>query len=229
MFWQEETPLEQFQVPGEIVDVVFDINGKELPVDHVYALATALFIAVPWLKDDPYTGIHTIYVAGSQNGWERPEHSVNSRLMLSHRTKLTLRTRWEQAIVLQNALAGINLDVDGCALLIGNAKLKPLSKNTTLFARHVVIADKEDETVFLQWVAQELQNMDIILRKALCGKTVGLTAKDGILYTRSLLLADLSLEESIRIQQQGLGACRHLGCGIFIPHKGISAVKKIAS
>ena len=47
------------------------------------------------------------------------------------------------------------------------------------------------------------------------------------LLTRSLMLADLTLEESLRLQQQGLGTHRHMGCGIFIPHKGIDAVKKL--
>jgi hypothetical protein len=40
------------------------------------------------------------------------------------------------------------------------------------------------------------------------------------------MLADLSAEESVRIQQEGIGPLRHMGCGIFIPHKGIDAVGK---
>jgi len=28
------------------------------------------------------------------------------------------------------------------------------------------------------------------------------------------------------VQQTGIGEHMHLGCGIFIPHKGIEAVKK---
>jgi hypothetical protein len=40
------------------------------------------------------------------------------------------------------------------------------------------------------------------------------------------MLADLSTDESIRLQQQGLGPRRLMGCGIFIPHKGIDAVSK---
>jgi hypothetical protein len=40
------------------------------------------------------------------------------------------------------------------------------------------------------------------------------------------MLADLTAEESVRLQEQGLGPLRQMGCGIFIPHKGIDAVKK---
>ena len=32
-------------------------------------------------------------------------------------------------------------------------------------------------------------------------------------------------EESVRIQQEGIGDMRTMGCGIFIPHKGIDAVR----
>jgi CRISPR/Cas system CSM-associated protein Csm4 (group 5 of RAMP superfamily) len=40
------------------------------------------------------------------------------------------------------------------------------------------------------------------------------------------MLASLTPDESLRLQQHGLGPHRTMGCGIFIPHKGIDAVKK---
>ncbi|MBV5275414.1 MAG: type I-MYXAN CRISPR-associated protein Cas6/Cmx6, partial [Lamprocystis purpurea] len=49
---------------------------------------------------------------------------------------------------------------------------------------------------------------------------------NGAITTRSLLLAGLKPDESLRLQQQGLGLHRLMGCGIFIPHKGIDAVGK---
>ncbi len=39
------------------------------------------------------------------------------------------------------------------------------------------------------------------------------------------MVADLTVEESITLQQRGLGAGRKLGCGLFIPHKAIAAMK----
>ena len=41
------------------------------------------------------------------------------------------------------------------------------------------------------------------------------------------MLADLSTEESLKLQEHGLGEGRHMGFGIFIPHKGIDAVTKL--
>jgi len=40
------------------------------------------------------------------------------------------------------------------------------------------------------------------------------------------MIADLEVEESLRLQQKGLGPYRYLGCGLFIPHKGIDDIRK---
>ncbi|OOY42428.1 hypothetical protein BOV91_06980, partial [Solemya velum gill symbiont] len=49
---------------------------------------------------------------------------------------------------------------------------------------------------------------------------------DGPIESRSLMLADLLTEETLKLQEVGLGPGRHMGFGIFIPHKGIEAVNK---
>jgi CRISPR-associated protein Cas6 len=224
MFWQEETSADQFQISGAVVDLVFDINCRELPVDHASALATAIIDVLPWIGQDPRIGIHSVHVAGSQNGWVRPEHNTQNRLILSHRTKLVLRVPKEQQIPVQQGLTGVTLNVAACPMHIRQGKARPLSKHTTLLARHVDATDREDETAFLQWAAQELRNINIAIRKALCGKTVVFATANGPIITRSLLLAALSLEESLQLQQQGLGGHRAFGCGLFLPHKGINAV-----
>jgi hypothetical protein len=38
------------------------------------------------------------------------------------------------------------------------------------------------------------------------------------------MIADLDTAASVMLQEKGIGPHRHLGCGIFIPHKGIKAV-----
>ncbi|MES9880712.1 MAG: type I-MYXAN CRISPR-associated protein Cas6/Cmx6 [Sedimenticola sp.] len=37
--------------------------------------------------------------------------------------------------------------------------------------------------------------------------------------TRSLMVADLSVEDAIHLQEQGIGEGRSMGCGLFIPQK----------
>ncbi|MEK7716319.1 MAG: type I-MYXAN CRISPR-associated protein Cas6/Cmx6 [Pseudomonadota bacterium] len=41
------------------------------------------------------------------------------------------------------------------------------------------------------------------------------------------MLADLAVEESVKLQQQGLGTDRKLGCGLFIPHKDIKDLRPV--
>ena len=76
-------------------------------------------------------------------------------------------------------------------------------------------------------MAEELRQQGIPIKKALCGKETRLQTPDGPVHTRSLLLAELSPEHSLQLQRFGLGPHRLMGCGIFLPHKGIEPVKKL--
>jgi len=221
MFWQEDPPKTETRIPEDIVDVLFEIKGRQIPVEHAQALSTELQRALPWLADEPRAAVHLIHVAGSQNGWERPDDLLH----LSRRSKLTLRLPKER-LAEAAALTGQTLDLKGHTIEIGGYKTRPLSRQGTVFARYVACADNEEEQSFLTRMAEELRRMDIPVKKALCGKTTLLETPEGPVHTRSLLLAELSADQSLRLQRAGLGPGRKMGCGIFIPHKGIAAVKK---
>ncbi len=229
MFWNEDDAADARPSPDTIVDILFSIACKRIPVDHAYPLSCALRSALPWVADEPRLAVHSIYGAGSQNGWERPEHGEDTLLMVSRRTKLGIRAPATRADELLSTLPGIRLEVAGHALTLGPGKIKPLSQETTIFARYVAMeTDAEPEEHFLAAAARTLEAMDIQIRKALCGKTTRLRGPDGIIQTRSLMLAGLTREESIRLQQRGLGPHRLMGCGIFIPHKGIDSLQQQA-
>jgi CRISPR-associated protein Cas6 len=225
MFWQEDEDNTETRVPDDIVDMLFALDCRSIPVDHAHALAQALQQAAPWLRDAD-VGIHSIHVAGSQNGWERPEHGGGQHLHLSRRTKLCIRVPKQAVAELKSALEGQTVDVAGCALRIGVGKQRLLSRESTLLSRYVAGPAGLDEDGFLRWAADELATLGIRVRKALCGKTTAIDTPDGPVETRSLMLADLTQDESILLQQRGLGPYRQLGCGIFIAHKGIEAVQK---
>jgi CRISPR-associated protein Cas6 len=228
MFWQEDEQSTQAQVPDDVIDLVFDIECRELPVDHQCGLADALCQHLPELREDNPLAVHSIHIAGSQNGWERPDPKLGQKLIPSRRTKLTLRVPAHARDKIENALNGVELDISGCALRIGKAKTKKLSNQGTIFARYIVLesGEDQDENAFMQRVAGELTQRGIRVRKALSGKTTELEGPDGPILTRSLMIADLTTNESVQLQQEGLGPLNHMGCGIFIPHKGIEAVKK---
>lgn len=226
-FWNEDDVASDAQAQQSVVDLLFELQAREIPVDHAWALSSAITALVPEALDDQRIGVHTIHVAGSQNGWERPDFSTTDRLIVSRRTKFTLRVPQELAKELQARLEGATFDLHGCAVRLGAAKERPISKQTTLFARYVLSDAAEEELDFLHRTASELQQLGIKIKKALCGKQQRIHAPDGPLSSRSLLLAQLSADDSLLLQQSGIGAGRHMGFGIFIPHKGIEAVKKL--
>ncbi len=225
MYWHEDTHEQTPDTRDEVVDLVFRIDCRTLPVDHAHALSSAVRNVLPWLDDEVLAGIHVIHVAGSQNGWYRPEETEDAIIHLPRRARMTLRlprARTEAA----RTLCGAKLDIAGHTLVVGEAHVKPLQSLSTLFARYVVAPEDDDEEAFVQWVAEELKSMGIRVRKILCGRSHYIHTPNGRLFTRSVMVADLNKEESLRLQARGLGTNRKLGCGLFIPHKGIAPVRK---
>jgi CRISPR-associated protein Cas6 len=225
MYWQETKENKRYAVPDDIVDVVYSIECRALPVDHAYALSQAIQRALPWFTQEDDAGLHTIHVAESGNGWMRPERA-DALLYLSRRTKLTLRLpkhRIEDA----GKLTGQTLDIDGKPLRVEKSVVRPLSTITTLFSRYIVTRDGTDEDVFLQDAMALFHKMGVYPNKMLCGMEHVIATPDRTIRARSLMLADLAVEESVKLQQQGLSTDRKLGCGLFIPHKDIREVKPV--
>jgi len=148
----------------------------------------------------------------------------NALLYPSRRTKMTLRIPSEQLKATEE-LCGVTLDIDGHSLLIGSAKKKIFTNTSVISSRYVLGDPNESEDDFLAKAALELENnINFKVKKMLCGKTHSIKTPNGILTTRSLMIADLDSDTSIKIQQLGLGNRRELGCGLFLPHKGIKSL-----
>ena len=226
MFWSDEDDKKKgFSIPDDVVDLSFRITCPTLPLDHAHTLSTGLLEKLPWLKEEKFAAIHLIHGAASGNGWFRPEDVQSELLHLSRRTRMRLRLpkhRLDDA----RELTGKTLDVAGHALEIGKADVCLLSSLSTLFARYVVSSEDLDETQFLEEAARELKSIGVSSRKILGGITHSLYFPKAPVFTRSLMVAELEPEQSIRLQQTGLGEGRTFGCGIFLPHKGIKAVKQ---
>jgi len=213
-------------VPGDFVDAVFAISCRSLPVDHAYALSQAIRSALPWFAEEPGAGLHTVHGAASASGWMRPE-GEHALLQLSHRAKLVLRLprhRMDDAA----ALLGRTLEIAGWPLRVDRLTARPLSRITTLFSRSVVLAAAPDETAFLVAATRELDALGITPATMLCGRVTALATPERTYRTRSLMLAGLTPEQSLALQRHGLGEERMLGCGLFIPHKGIGDLRSRA-
>ncbi|MGA1695745.1 MAG: type I-MYXAN CRISPR-associated protein Cas6/Cmx6 [Arenicellales bacterium] len=221
-YWSETAPERPTAAEPEVTDMVFRIQGRQIPTDHAFALSHGLQGALPWLATEPRARVHLIHGPQSSNGWQRPDD--DGLLELSARTRLTLRvptTRVHDA----QALSGRSLDLYGHTIHIGDAHPRPLSRLSTEFAHYVNTPTlAESESDFLETAAEWLNALSIKPKKMLCGRTRYLKTPDTRLVTRSLLLADLTPDESLVLQTEGLGPHRLLGCGVFVPSKSIAAV-----
>lgn len=195
-------------------DIQFGLKGNALPLDHAWALYQGLLSIAPWLADEEILGIHPIQGADTGGG----------EMILNHRAKLVVRSPAARLADLEK-LSGQPFRVNSHTLTLGKSKIKPLTQHTPLYA-HTVCTGSEDEQTFTHDILRELDAMNITTR-FICGRPQKFFDGGKIATGYSLMLHGLPIEHAIRVQQQGLGLHRKLGCGIFIPHKSITAVGAI--
>ena len=192
------------------VDVVFAVCGSRLPSGYAQALWEALLGRLPWLADEPQVGVHAIRGSACDGG-----------LLLSRRARLALRLpvhRLDDAL----ALGGQVLEVGGERLELGDVRPRPLEPFPTLSA-HFVATGLADTLAHQQTIEAMLGELQLPLR-FICGRmqTVNLGAR--VVAGAELVLHELRPEQSLALQERGLGADRHLGHGLFLPHKTISGI-----
>ncbi len=205
---------------SEMIDVTFRIQCKILPYDHAYQLSSQILQYLPWLENSKNSGIQSLHGPESGNGWVRPE---DEDIFLSKRTRLVLRVpRTERDKT--SELEGKELTVHGNKIVVGSSNIKPFLVVPDLICRFVICNSNCDENSFLQDVSEQLIKHGINLKKAICGKTKKIYLKDKLTDVRSLMIADLKKEDSIKLQDIGVGTGRLYGCGIFLPHKSLDAV-----
>ena len=223
MLWQESNKDKPFKVTEDVVDISFRIKCNALPVDHSWALYKALSNCLPWIAEDNDIGIHSIHVAASSNGWERPAYQPGNDIQLSKRTRLQIRIPHHRINEIEK-LVGESLAISGNTLTIQQFQVKKLIATDVIFARSVASNGINDETEFSQWIVDTIAEHGIVIEKLLCGLSHSIKTPDSMVDARSVMIAGLAIPDAIQLQQIGLGPNRHLGCGLFLPHKSIAAV-----
>jgi CRISPR-associated protein Cas6 len=207
----------------DVVDAVFAIECRSLPVDHAFALSQAIQAALPWFANEPQAGLHTVHGAASGAGWVRPE-GEDALLQLSHRTRLVLRLPGHR-MTDAAALSGRTLDIAGFPMRVGRVTPRQLVRIASLFSRGVIFEDAADETGFLAAATEALRALGVETSTMLCGREVTLATPEGVYRTRSLMVMVATPAQSLKLQRNGLGAARKLGCGLFIPHKDVGDLR----
>lgn len=217
--WEEDEKV-LLKDSSQMIDIAFHIKCKTLPYDHAYGLSQAITKLLPWMDKIEHAGIQTLHGPDSGNGWVRSE---NEEIFLSKRTRLLLRVPRSEINKTQK-IEGSTIKVSGSEIIIGKSVLKSFLVVRDLICRFVLCEGMQTEEEFLSDIKNELKNNNILIKKAICGKSKSLTINGNKKYTRSLMIADLSKENSILLQDLGVGKGRIFGCGIFLPHKSIDAV-----
>ena len=218
--WQEDTKKRSAVDHSEMVDLSFSVDCKELPYDHAYELSSEIIKLVPEIKNDNRNAIQTLHGPMSGNGWVRAD---GENIFLSKRAKLCLRVRKDHADKIRE-IEGKKIKLFGNELNIGKSKIKSFLVVRDLFCRCVSCNEDLPEENFLEEVQTELRAFKVNINKALCGQSKRISFGEKSLYTRSLMIADLTKEEAVILQEEGVGKHRLFGCGIFLPHKSIDAV-----
>jgi len=209
------------------VDVQFRLVGTEIPADHGYCLLSALARIVPALHGDDTIGVHAI--SGRFVG--------NRRLALTDRSRLTIRID-AQRIAELLPLAGKSLAIDGSLIRIGTPQTRPLVPASRLYSRLVVIKGFMEPEAFLDAANRQLEALAIrgeaqlVPQPRVAAANAGKSGGSRSPYVRrtirihqrevvgfALRVQDLTAEESIRLQEFGLGGRRRFGCGIFVPDR----------
>jgi CRISPR-associated protein Cas6 len=193
---------------GTIIELSFQLLGRTIPVDHGYALYAALSRVVPELHDAQELGIQPV----------RGVYAGGGVLHLAPFSCLAIRLPQDQIQPVLK-LAGKTADVDGHVLHIGVPNARALLLVANLRARLVTIKGFLEAESFTEAAKRQLQSLDIA-GEFLLGIRRTLRVKDKQVVGFEVGVTELTAEESLILQERGLGGRRRMGCGVFVPWRG---------
>ena len=212
--WPEQKPEEY---TPHMIDLQFDLVGTTIPADSAMLLSHALLRVLPWLAEDQGAGIQLLKGAETNSG----DATVN----INRRTKLFLRVP-KTRVSDTEILVGQSFNLNDHPLQVGNFKTRVFTPFSNIYA-HFVDTGSAGEEQFVQDVMRELDGHFQLRCGFICGRQQTLQGPTGLLQGYSLMLHDLPPHKSLRLQDEGMGHNRLLGCGIFIPHKSIAPVVSV--
>ncbi len=204
------------------VDMLFPVYGETVPTNHGYPLYSALSRALP--------DVHKDQVPFSF-GWINGLQGEKGFLQVFQKSRLRCRLPAEHIVSLL-PLTGRTLDVAGHPIRLGMPQVAPLCPVPSLVAKMATFKHAVEPGRFLEVARQKL---------ALLG--VSQEAEAGILLIQggrrqneprrqilhlkgrrvvgfAVAVDGLSAEDSLLLQERGLGGRRRMGCGFFLPYRG---------
>jgi len=202
------------------LDLVFDVEGKEINSDHGYALYSSIAKKVPEIKEIN-CGVHLI--RGVPVGRRKIRLHSNSKLIIRLNHELVPKFL---------PLAGEGLRLNGETIKIGLPQPKLLKKAENCYSWIVTIKGYINSDTFLDGAKRQLEEAGIrgecslLKRKNFKEKeeeekspyvrrTINIKGREIVGY--ALKVEKLDPESSLLLQELGLGGRRKMGCGIFNP------------
>jgi CRISPR-associated protein Cas6 len=190
-----------------VIDCAFPLQGDVIPVDHGYALYSAVSRLPgpgPWLHATDQAAIHPI----------RGRYMGDGLLALTKTSRLTLRLAAADLPTVL-ALAGQAIDIDGRRMRIGVPQTSLLRPAATLYAHRVTTRNGQDEERFDAEIRRQLEALDVCAAVTRGSRRV-LRIKDKMVVAHALVVTGLDGDDSVRLQQVGLGGRRKMGCGVLV-------------
>ena len=209
------------------VDVQFNLQGDRIPADHGYLAYSAVSKFVKEIHEGEEFGIHAI--SGRLLGDRMLEIVPHSRL--------TFRLPVERVKDVL-ALAGKTLSIGDHRVVVGVPASRALVPSASLYSRLVVIKGFMEPEPFLDAVKRKLVEMKVNAAPSLVS-TAGavevnadrsggtrspwirrtLRIHDKEIVGFAVRIEQLTAEESVLVQERGIGGRRRFGCGLFIPER----------
>lgn len=207
-----------------MIDVEFRLRGREIPVDHGYRLCSAIARIIPQIHGDRAVGIHAI------NG-----SYIGDRMQkVSERSCLRMRIHSDQIDGIL-PLIGQTLSLGNHTVTVGAPTIRPLVPSVRLYSRLVIIKGFTEPEPFLGATLRQLESLDVKGRPCLVPVSEDLDENsiqieqdkprflrrtlrihDKEIVGFALHVDELTAEESILLQEKGIGGRRRFGCGVFI-------------
>ncbi|MGB5686149.1 MAG: type I-MYXAN CRISPR-associated protein Cas6/Cmx6 [Candidatus Electrothrix sp.] len=194
-----------------MIDLHFQVQGETIQVDHGYALFSAISSCLG--KE-----FHHEKRADVRLALIRGRYAGDGLLKLLPSSRITLRLPLEKVALYIN-LAGKTLDLVGHKVRVGVPKSQRVMPATVLYAHLVTTKSGLERKRFEKEIRRQLDEQGCHGR-VFVGKrrTFSIHGKKIVGY--SLLVSELSAEESLVLQEKGVGGRGRMGCGFFYPWTG---------
>jgi len=198
------------------------VSTTSISADHGYHLYAGLSRALAAVHSENGIAVHPIH--GRQLG--------GRKLELMPWSGVRIRTPQDKVGDLI-ALSGQSISIGPHKIRLGVPNLHALEPATALRSRLVTIKGFQDAVTFKEAVRRQLTGMDISDQVIVTvperprkpseepqpvRRTIRIRDKEVVGF--EVILEGLTAEESIAVQETGIGGRRHMGCGVFVAVQG---------